>query len=111
MEWPSLCRRVQSGGFESHAHGLFGFFVIVFCAVVLFGYTAYLCIFESNIKVGKMLQVTAEENRFKEYMRVLEVDDFEIRRQLGTFKSVSELVKANRRLEKAIKKHNLAPIA
>lgn len=58
-----------------------------------------------------MLQITAEERKFKGYMAILEVDDIEVLRQLGTFKSISELIKANKRLEKAIKDHNLAPIA
>jgi hypothetical protein len=68
-------------------------------------YASYLHIYYHNRIVRSLKQV--EEEKYLLHMKILGVEEEESKEQLKKFFHIEDLIKANKKLKKALKKHKL----
>lgn len=68
-------------------------------------YASYLHIYYHNRVVRSIRQV--EEEKYLVYMELLGIDEDQIKEGLKKFYHIEDLIKANKKLKKAVKKHKL----
>lgn len=74
-------------------------------AIAALVYACYLHIYYHNRVVRSLKQV--EEEKYLLYMQILGVEEAQSKEQLRKFFHIEDLVKANKKLKKALKKHKL----
>lgn len=68
-------------------------------------YACYLHIYYHNRVVRSVRQV--EEEKYLIYMNLLDIEEDQIKEELKKFYHIEDLIKANKKLKKAVKKHKL----